>query len=329
MEELKVSIIVPVYNTNIEYFRQCIKSLVTQTYENIEIVIVDDGSKEENVILYKQYIMPYKNIEFIHQKNCGVSAARNRGIEKSTGEYIAFVDSDDWVDPNFVKILMTGFSDSDAEISICSAEYVDDENCRKKECENLKVAPIFYSNRELYLQLLYSTKISGFLCNKIFKKNLITQKLNETLYYSEDFVFTAQYSENVKRAVYWDRALYHYRQNQNSVSNDFSYNNRIFSLLKSNKYLIHIYEKKAPECLPEMNKNILKIALNLRARYKLSKPNNIAQYDEIVQVIYKYLMRTLTSKKINIREKVNIILTFLFPVTLFKVKNKILGRKIR
>lgn len=68
MEKLKVSIIVPVYNTNIEYFRQCIKSLVTQTYENIEIVIVDDGSKEENVILYKQYIMPYKNIEFIHQK---------------------------------------------------------------------------------------------------------------------------------------------------------------------------------------------------------------------------------------------------------------------
>ena len=81
--------------------------------------------------------------------------------------------------------------------------------------------------------------------------------------------------------------------------------------------------------MSDTKENILKIALNLRARYKLSKPNNIAQYDEIVQVIYKYLMRTLTSKKINIREKVNIILTFLFPVTLFKVKNKILGRKIR
>ena len=224
---------------------------------------------------------------------------------------------------------MTGFYESDAEISICSAEYVDNKNCKKKECKNLKVEPILYSNRELYLQLLYSTKISGFLWNKIFKKNLITQKLNETLYYSEDFVFTAQYSENIKRAVYWDRALYHYRQNQNSVSNDFSYNNRIFSLLKANEYLIHIYEKQAPECLPEMNKNILKIALNLRARYKLSKSNNIEQYDEIVQVIYKYLMCTLTSKKINIREKVNIILTFLFPNTLFKVKNKILGRKIR
>lgn len=329
MEELKVSIVVPVYNTNIEYFRQCIKSLVSQTYENIEILIVDDGSKDENVSLYEQYIMPYKNIKFIHQKNCGVSAARNRGIEKSTGEYIAFVDSDDWVAPDFVKILMTGFYEYDVEISICSAEYVDNENCKKKECRNLKVEPILYSNRELYLQLLYSTKISGFLWNKIFKKNLIPQKLNETLYYSEDFVFTAQYSENIKRAVYWDRALYHYRQNQNSVSNDFSYNNRIFSLLKANEYLIHIYEKQAPECLPEMNKNILKIALNLRARYKLSKSDNIEQYDEIVQVIYKYLMCTLTSKKINIREKINIILTFMFPNTLFKVKNKILGRKIR
>ena len=119
MEELKVSIVVPVYNTNIEYFRQCIKSLVLQTYENIEIVIVDDGSKDENVSLYEQYIAHYKNIEFIQQKNCGVSAARNRGIEKSTGEYIAFVDSDDWVDHDFVKILMNGFYESDAEISIC------------------------------------------------------------------------------------------------------------------------------------------------------------------------------------------------------------------
>lgn len=329
MNELKVSIIVPVYNTNIEYFQQCMKSLVLQTYDNIEVIVIDDGSKDENVILYEQFITSYKNIKLIHQKNNGVSAARNRGIAESTGEYIAFVDSDDWIAPNFIEILINGFDDFDVDISMCSVEYVEDVKCEKKGYVNSKVVPIFYSNRELYSQLLYSSKVSGFLWNKIFKKNLITQKLNESLYYSEDFVFTAQYSENVRRAVFWDLPLYYYRQNQNSVSNDFSYNNRIFSLLKANKYLIHIYEEQAPEYLPEINKNILKIALNLRARYKLSKTKNISQYDEIVQVINKYLMCTLKSKKINIKEKVNIVLTFLFPTTLFKVKNIMLGRKIR
>ena len=85
MEELKVSIVVPVYNTNIEYFRQCIESLVLQTYENIEIVIVDDGSKNENVSLYEQYIMPYKNIKFIHQNNCGVQEIEElKKVQEST-----------------------------------------------------------------------------------------------------------------------------------------------------------------------------------------------------------------------------------------------------
>lgn len=324
----KVSIIVPVYNTEIEYFQKCMESLTTQTYKNIEIIIVDDGSKKENVVLYKQSIVSYENVIFLQQNNGGVSSARNKGIEKSTGEFIAFVDSDDWVDEKFIEILMTGFETSDIDISICSAKYVRNLDDEKKDVNKLEVVPIYYSNNELYSQLLYSTEIAGFLCNKIFRKNLITQKLNESLYYSEDFVFTAQYCENVKKAVFWKTELYYYRQNQNSASNDFSYNDRIYSLLKANEYIKNVYEKKDPEQVEELEKNILKIALNLRARYKISKGNNISQYDEIRTKIKKYLIPIVKSRKINIKEKINVVLTFLFPTILFRIKNVILKRNI-
>ena len=280
------------------------------------------------MILYKQSIAPYKNVIFLHQTNGGVSLARNRGIGKSTGEYIAFVDSDDWVAENFIETLVSGFHDFEVDISICSVKYVYSSDDEKTDFIDSKIVPVYYSNSELYSQLLYSTEIAGFLCNKIFKKNLITQKLNESLYYSEDFVFTAQYCEKIKKAVYWDKALYYYRQNQNSVSNDFSYNDRIFSLLKANEYIKDVYERKAPEHLAEIEKNTLKIALNLRARYRISKIKNTTQYGEITAGIQKYLMLTIKSKKIGIKEKINIVLTFLFPTILFKMKNIILRRKI-
>lgn len=324
----KVSIIVPVYNTEIEYFQKCMKSLTAQTYKNIEIIIVDDGSKKENVIQYKQSIALYENVIFLQQTNGGVSSARNTGIEKCNGEYIAFVDSDDWVDEKFIEILMDGFEDPDVDISICSAKYVRNLDDERKEIKNLEVVPIYYSNNELYSQLLYSTEIAGFLWNKIFRKNLITQKLNESLYYSEDFVFTAQYCENVKKAVFWKTELYYYRQNQNSASNDFSYNDRIFSLLKANEYIKSVYEINAPEQVEELKKNILKIALNLRARYKISKGNNKSQYNEIRAKIKEYLMPIIKSRKVNITEKINIVLTFFFPTILFRIKNIILKRKI-
>ncbi len=317
MEKLKVSIIVPVYNTKIEYFRQCMESLVSQTYGSIEIVIVDDGSKDDNAALYEQYIMPYKNVKFVRQKNRGVSAARNKGIESSTGECIAFVDSDDWVEPQFIEALVEGIEGR--ELSAIGIDYED--GIRRKE--TIKAIP----SQELWSDLLYSTEIGGFLCNKLFRKELITQKLNEGLFYSEDFVFTAEYCRKVKTAGFNSRQLYHYRPNPNSASNDFTFNRKILSLLDSYTELEKIYAEESPDNLLQVLVNLYKIALNFRARYLLNKIDDPAGREKIWKTIRKY--RGVAMKCPSMKERVNMRLTYCFPVAMFKIKCKVLGRNIR
>ena len=99
-----ISVVVPVYKTE-AYLRQCVDSLLMQTYPNLEIILVDDGSPDGSGAVCDQYARRDARICVIHQKNGGVSAARNAGVQVATGQYIAFVDSDDWVDPDYVKTL--------------------------------------------------------------------------------------------------------------------------------------------------------------------------------------------------------------------------------
>ena len=128
--------------------------------------------------------------------------------------------------------------------------------------------------------------------------------------------------------VFTNLALYHYRQSQENATNDFSFNIRIMSLLNSYKQLEKIYMNYAPEELDNIKCNTLKIALNLRARYKLNKINDWRAYLKIKEVINKRIRCSLLSKKVSNIQKLNILLTWIFPTILFRIKNKALGRQI-
>lgn len=115
---MKVSIIVPVYNTE-AYLERCLKSLVNQTLKDIEIICIDDGSKDNSVAILKKYSQLDKRIKIIEQENLGVSVARNNGLKLATGEYIGFVDSNDWIDLDFYEKLYNAAKKYDADISAC------------------------------------------------------------------------------------------------------------------------------------------------------------------------------------------------------------------
>ncbi|WP_195637157.1 glycosyltransferase family 2 protein [Enterocloster bolteae] len=321
----KVSIIVPVYNTRKEYLKMCIESLISQTYHNIEIIVVNDGSRKECVIQYNSIVALDNRIKIINKKNGGVSSARNFGMEEATGHYIAFVDSDDWVDRYYIESLVAGLESSEVSLSICNMAY---ENKSKIISKHEKYLVMKYSKGELFEKLLCSNEIGGFLCNKLFIKKLITQRMDESLYYCEDFVFTAKYSENIRYASFTKAQLYHYRQEQGNATTDFTYNSRIYSLLKSYDYIKKIYEINEPQYVPMIEKNILKIALNLRARYKLSKSDCQEQYRTILKTIGTYMYTVMFNNKISFLEKINIIMTWMFPRVFFRLKNKFLGRRI-
>ena len=112
----KVSVIVTVYNTE-KYIEQCINSLISQTYQNIEIILIDGGSTDKTPEICDKYENTYKNIKVIHKENEGVSAARNRGIEEATGDYILFVDGDDWIENNTIEALVWLEEENESDIA--------------------------------------------------------------------------------------------------------------------------------------------------------------------------------------------------------------------
>lgn len=221
---LKISIIVPVYN-NEKFIGKCIDSLLNQTYSNIEIIIIDDGSTDNSNKIIDNYHRKFSNIFVIHKSNGGVSSARNIGIEYSTGEKIIFVDSDDYVEEDYVESLV---KDKDAKLNIVN--YTRDYTNGKKKhqintnenIENLSISET--------MELLVSPEpFQGYLWNKCFDAKILRLydiKFDEKIKICEDLLFCIQYTKHINYASYYHHEVYHYYINSESTmhnqSNDLS-----------------------------------------------------------------------------------------------------------
>lgn len=190
----KVSIIVPIYNTE-KYLKACLDSIINQTYQNLEIILIDDGSTDNSGKIIDDYAKKDKRIKAIHQKNAGQSAARNRGLKEASGEYISFIDADDKVKPAFIEKLLTQF-DNNTSLTICgihyrrlkqnSAEDVYTNKLRSKKPKESKKAYI------LYLLAIDGRLYSS--VNKLYKADLAkTLTFDETVNFAEDTRFVLNY----------------------------------------------------------------------------------------------------------------------------------------
>ncbi len=323
MVDKTVSIIVPFYNTDISCFKKCLSSLCNQSYSNLEIIIVDDGSTKESAILLDELSHCDYRIRITHKPNGGVSSARNIGIKEAKGEYIAFVDSDDWVEPPFIEVLVSLLEDNNAQISVVGVfeEYSDKET----KIDNEHVHTHIFSKQEMYEALLSnSTNIHGYLCNKLFLKDLITQMLNEKYHYCEDLVFNAHYMRNIKKGAASTARLYHYRLGQGNATSNLNYNLKILTLIDAYREVEGIFSVECPMKNTFIRHAILKQALNIRARYKICNVENVAQY-QYLQTIIKDYWDAYNSASFS--DKVNIRLTLAFPVFLFKIKHFLLNLK--
>ena len=329
MDTILVSIIIPFYNVPRHYFKKCLSSLFEQSYSNIEILVVDDGSTKEYSDFLDEICSTDSRVKLFHKENGGVSSARNLALSYARGEYICFVDSDDWVDKDFIKQLVNAIQKNVAEIAVCNwmpdYEHVDEENVFSR---NEVCIEVTYTQCEAYSKILHSKEIQGFLCNKIFCKNLITKTLNESYHYCEDLVFVAHYLNNVRKMVYCNQCLYHYRQSGVNATSNFSYNPKILSLLSAYKEVETIYIERNLHDSISVEKNLLKIALNIRARFLINKIKNSNGINSCNQVIKNKIKRIISSHDVDLSEKVNIILTWLMPVFMFRIKCLILHRQI-
>ena len=214
----KISVIVPVYNVE-KYIGECIKSIINQDYENIEIILVDDGSNDKSGEICDEYALKDKRVKVIHKENGGVSSARNRGIESSTGEYIAFVDGDDYVTKDYVSYLFSLIKSKNSDVSLSMAYFTDYQN---KQTENDKMRVI--SGKDAAIQIMSYNILIG-VNNKMFSRKVFVNKVqfDEELCMGEGFNFNTDVFQLSNTVSIGNRKIYYYRKNNNeSVTTKFN-----------------------------------------------------------------------------------------------------------
>ncbi len=226
MKHTKISIIVPVYNGG-EFLSKCIESIVTQTEKDLELILIDDGSSDNSGLLCDQYARTDSRIKVIHQKNAGVSVARNKGINIAIGEYIGFVDSDDWVEPNMFERLLQEARNTDADIVMCDATTVyEDGHIQVDTITQLSGNQILKKSDFTPSLLL---EMAGSACRCIYKNNRYNDKLqkrNTLLFplgvkFSEDRIFNLYAFGQANKVAYMKEAFYNRYMNKKSAVHRF------------------------------------------------------------------------------------------------------------
>ena len=214
MEESLVSVIVPVYNVE-KYLNQCVDSILEQTYRNMEIFLVDDGSSDLSSSICDEYEKKDNRVKAIHKQNGGVCSARNTALQQAKGDWIAFIDSDDWIEKNYLEELINCAKVNNAEIALCGYNRV---TGNKKESINNSGNTIVLNSREFLIMLLNPQTGYGFSHMKIYKSECIKHTLfNTDLKVGEDALFNEQIVPYVTKVCLLEKSLYNYRISLNSL----------------------------------------------------------------------------------------------------------------
>lgn len=225
MKNKKVSLIIPVYNTEKQYLQKCLESAIAQTYPNMEIILVDDGSTDGSADLVDEFAEKDHRVLVIHQQNGGESNARNTGLRAACGDYIAFMDCDDFIEPQMYEQLVQALEENDADMAISGfyREFISENRTLLIENEK-EVEPKVFDGKQL-LRYLYERdayRSFAYMWDKLYRKELMVREDGELICFDEsmklggDVVYLAECALNTKKAVYLDKAFYHYVQRENS-----------------------------------------------------------------------------------------------------------------
>lgn len=223
---MKFSIIVPIYKVE-KYIKECVESIVAQSYSDIEIILVDDGSPDNCPKICDDFAKKDGRIKVIHKANGGLISARKAGLKASTGEYVCFVDGDDWIEPDMYENIAEAIEKTQADCVITQFYFDYPENPRKSE---YKLARKFYTREEIEKEIFPTMLFDGeyyrfgiYPCcwTKVFKREILEKHLTDTddrIRMGEDIAFTYPCIMECQSLAFIDKALYHYRINNESMT---------------------------------------------------------------------------------------------------------------
>ncbi|MDE5558708.1 MAG: glycosyltransferase [Ruminococcus sp.] len=221
--EGKISVIIPVYRVE-KYIARCLDSVINNTYQNIEIVCVNDGSPDDSLRILNAYAERDSRIVVVSQNNGGLSSARNTGIKHSTGEYVTFIDSDDWIHPNYFEILIDSIRKEMADVAICGFDQVEqysnsfivyDQKSYAKQVFNISIDELMHDKKFKMFKV--------YACGVLYRKAKIIHFFPEDVKVIEDNIFNLINLPQYKKACIINLPIYFYYFNSNSIMHTFSY----------------------------------------------------------------------------------------------------------
>ncbi|WP_455485182.1 glycosyltransferase family 2 protein [Gemella sp.] len=296
-----ISIIIPVYNVE-KYIEQCLNSIKVQSYENFEVIIVNDDSQDNTESICKKIAQSDARFRYFSKENGGVSSARNFGLDNANGHYITFIDGDDWVDPNHLEILIKSITENNSDIAICSY----------KEFKNNIFYIRYYTNKEKYLLNFNRMTKEDFLINfpkllstnvcfnnavsKLFRRDLVKDlKFDSKLIYAEDLDFYFRLYLNTESISFVNQATYVYRIHGDSTTSGFTQEHAEQELSIYKKMYEKIYELGLPtinylnklDFLFNARKDFLanKVLLNEYFEYLDDIKNNVIYPNKLISIV--------------------------------------------
>ena len=278
-----ISVIVPVYKVE-AYLDRCVQSIVDQTYTNLEIILVDDGSPDNCPAMCDAWAAKDPRIKVIHKENRGVSSARNVGMNIAKGEFVCFVDSDDWIDLQYVSILHSAVETYGADVAVCKmAIFENDSTMPTTYCgePNMWLG----NTMDAMKSLVYGGDYRGCPCDKLYRRELLCGVEFPLGYRHEDEFFAHRVVVRANVVVFVDAYLYGYYQRDNSFMHRFTLGR--LDVLEAFWERLEILNQQFPELYPVWCVKYCNTCINLYAEVLKAQPGNFKEYDRKIRMYRK------------------------------------------
>lgn len=304
-----ISIIVPVFNVE-NFIHLCIESILSQTFQDFELILVNDGSTDRSGDICDEYSKKDKRIIVIHKENGGQSSARNIGINVAKGNFIGFIDSDDWIQSDMFHILYTKAIETDADITACNIMKYNKDSTKQIYCN--KTDDCFFDRNSAMNELYLNDRLTFSPCNKLYKSNLFNGVRFKEGSILEDMDFSYRIMHQAERIYYTGQALYNYRYNdQSTMRKGFSKKRLDEFEVRKNMYLFYLknYPSQANELYAEWFLTGLMLYINIEKYYR----NERNQYRYLIEIDRKLLLPLLFKRNYIMKKKILLSIAIISP----------------
>ena len=312
-----VSIIIPVYNVQ-DYLARCVDSVLTQTYTDLEIILVDDGSIDISGDICDEYALHDARVRVIHKENGGLSDARNAGLDVARGNYVAFIDADDYVHPSFVELLLKTINETGAQIAVSTwQELKDGDKPRKVKTKRPRCTIL--TQEEAISSVFYQKKLNHSACSRIFETQLFNNlRFPEGMLY-EDLAIIYPLLCKVEKVALINTPMYYYMHRQGSIITTMS--------LRRTHVLDHIERieeqvtDEAPQYLPAVRSRHLSACFNMLRLMPVDEPKWQATKERCWDYIKNMRFLCIKDSKVRLKNKIACLLSYFGVDFLIKIIN--------